>query len=211
MTYNTQRKAIIKIIHELGQGKTGNLSVRVDEGYLITPTGIANEELQEEQLVLMNMDQESKVDQLKPSSEWRFHQELYKSRKDVHAVIHTHSTYATVLACLRKSIPAFHYMIAETGGDSIRCADYATFGTQQLSDNIIVAMKDRKACLMANHGMLVVGEKLRETLNLSRQVEELARQYVLALQIGEPVILSKQEMAINIEKFKTYGKQNEIN
>jgi L-fuculose-phosphate aldolase len=181
----------------------------VDEGFLITPTGVANDDLKEDQIVFMNMEGESDRDQLKPSSEWRFHRDLYAIRKDVNAIIHTHSTYATVLACHQKEIPPFHYMIAEAGGDTIRCADYATFGTQQLSDNIIVAMKDRKACLMANHGMLAVGENLKKTLALSYQVEELAKQYVLALQIGTPVILSAQEMAINIEKFKHYGKQND--
>ena len=204
-----QRQEIVEIAHVLSHGRTGNLSIRVDEGFLITPTGIANDDLEADQIVFMNMDGESQVGQLKPSSEWRFHRDLYANRKDVNAIIHTHSTYATVLACHQKEIPPFHYMIAEAGGDTIRCAEYATFGTQQLSDNIIVAMKDRKACLMANHGMLAVGENLQETLNLSDQVEELARQYVLALQIGEPVILSKKEMAINIEKFKHYGKQDD--
>ncbi len=209
MKYLIQRKAIVEVAHELSHGKTGNLSVRVDEGFLITPTGIANDDLEADQIVFMSMDGESDRDQLKPSSEWRFHRDLYVNRKDVNAIIHTHSTYATVLACHQKEIPPFHYMIAEAGGDTIRCADYATFGTQQLSDNIIVAMEDRKACLMANHGMLAVGENLKKTRDLSDQVEELARQYVLALQIGEPVILSKKEIAINIEKFKSYGKQND--
>jgi L-fuculose-phosphate aldolase len=204
-----QRQEIVEIAHALSHGRTGNLSVRVDEGFLITPTGIANDDLKEDQIVFMDMDGESDLDQLKPSSEWRFQYDLYKNRKDINAILHTHSTYATVLACHQKEIPPFHYMIAEAGGDTIRCADYATFGTQQLSDNIIVAMKDRKACLMANHGMLAVGENLKKTLALSEQVEELARQYVLALQIGSPVILSAQEMAINIEKFKYYGKQND--
>ncbi len=203
------RQEIVEIAHALSHGRTGNLSVRVDEGFLITPTGVANDDLEVDQIVFMNMDGESPSDQLKPSSEWRFHRDLYANRKDINAIIHTHSTYATVLACHQKEIPPFHYMIAEAGGNTIRCADYATFGTQQLSDNIIVAMKDRKACLMANHGMLAVGENLKKTLALSDQVEELARQYVLALQIGNPVILSAQEMVINIEKFKHYGKQDD--
>ena len=211
MSFATERKEIVETAHVLSHGRTGNLSVRVSEGFLVSPTGIANDELQEDQIVFMNMDSESPTDQLMPSSEWRFHRDLYANRPDVNAVIHTHSTYATVLACHQKEIPPFHYMIAEAGGDTIRCADYATFGTQQLSDNIIVAMKDRKACLMANHGMLATGKNLKETLSLSNQVEELAKQYVLALQIGQPVILSEQEMAINIEKFKHYGKQNDKN
>ena len=134
------------------------------EGFLVSPTGIPNDGLLEDQIVFMNMDGESPADQLTPSSEWRFHRDLYAIRQDVNAIIHTHSTYATVLACHQKEIPPFHYMIAEAGGDTIRCADYATFGTQQLSDNIIVAMKDRKACLMANHGMLATGKNLKTNL-----------------------------------------------
>ncbi len=211
ISFATERQEIVETAHVLSHGRTGNLSVRVSEGFLVSPTGIANDELEEDQIVFMNMDGESSPDQLEPSSEWRFHRDLYANRQDVNAIIHTHSTYATVLACHQKEIPPFHYMIAEAGGDTIRCADYATFGTQQLSDNIIVAMKDRKACLMANHGMLATGKNLKQTLSLSNQVEELARQYVLALQIGQPVILSEQEMAINIEKFKYYGKQNDKN
>ncbi len=209
MNFNAQRKEIVAAAKTLNHGRTGNISVRADKGFLISPTGISNDVLKKEQLVFMDMDGISSVDQLEPSSEWRFHRDLYMNRNDVNAIIHTHSTYATVLACHQKDIPAFHYMIAEAGGDSIRCADYATFGTQLLSDKIIVAMKDRKACLMANHGMLAAGESLKKTLSLSCQVEELAKQYVLVLQIGNPVILSNQEMAINIEKFKHYGKQNE--
>ena len=204
-----QRKEMVEIAHQLSHGNTGNFSIRVDDGFMITPTGAANNDLEEDQIVLMSRDGETRADQRKPSSEWRFHRDLYATRKDVNAIIHTHSTYATVLACLQREIPPFHYMIAEAGGDTIRCADYATFGTQELSDNIIVAMTDRKACLMANHGMLVVGESLKKSRDLFYLVEELSRQYVLALQIGTPVILSQQEMAINIEKFKHYGKQND--
>ncbi len=211
MSHLIQRKAIIETTHRLRQDRTGNLSIRVDDGFLITPSGISNEDLDEDQIVYMAEDGSCPSDQLQPSSEWRFHCDLFINRKDVGAIIHTHSTYATVLACQRKSIPAFHYMIAEAGGDSIRCADYATFGTQQLSDNILTAMKDRKACLMANHGMLAVGKDLTEAFNLARQIEALAKQYVLSLQIGEPVILSQREMAINIEKFEHYGKQNDTN
>ncbi len=211
MCHHAQRKEIIDAAHALSQGRTGNLSVRVDDGFLITPTGVPSEDLQEDQIVFMNMDGAIPADQLVPSSEWHFHRDLYLNRQDVTAIIHTHSTYATVLACHRKSIPAFHYMIAEAGGDTVRCAEYATFGTLQLSDNVITAMKDRKACLMANHGMVVVGADLKVTLELARQIEALAKQYVLALQIGEPVILSQQEMAINIEKFKHYGNQNDEN
>lgn len=210
MKYKQQRETIVAAAQGLSHGKSGNLSVRVDEGFLITPTGVANDDLTAEKIVLIDHAGEVADDQLLPSSEWRFHHDLYvQGHDDINAIVHSHSTYATVLACHQKEIPAFHYMIAEAGGDSIRCAEYATFGTQQLSDNIIVAIKNRKACLMANHGMLAVGVDLASTVYLASQVEELSKQYVLALQIGEPVLLSKQEMEINIEKFKTYGKQND--
>ncbi len=212
MKYQQQRQAIVAASQAVSHGTTGNLSVRVDEGFLITPTGVGNDDLSTEKIVFINREGDIAADQLLPSSEWRFHHDLYQNdHNTINAIVHTHSTYATVLACHRKGIQAFHYMIAEAGGDSIRCAEYATFGTQQLSDNIIVAMEDRKACLMANHGMLAVGYDLSSAINLASQVEELAKQYVLALQIGDPVILSEQEMNINIEKFKTYGKQNDSN
>ncbi|MFK8068087.1 MAG: class II aldolase/adducin family protein [Gammaproteobacteria bacterium] len=209
MSQKLERELVVKIAKKLTAGRTGNLSARVENGFLITPTGIPNESLSSEQIVFIDGDGKCSEDQLKPSSEWRFHFDLYKKRSDVEAIVHTHSTYATALACLQKDIPPFHYMLAEAGGDSIRCAQYATFGTQALSDNILDAIKDRKACLMANHGMLAVGDNVKQAFDMAIQVEELAKQYVLTLQIGGPVILSKQEMAINIEKFKEYGKQNE--
>lgn len=206
-----QRQILVETARALTHGRTGNLSVRSGAGFLITPSGIPNESLQPDQVVFMALEGSCPGEQLKPSSEWRFHRDLYLQRYDIGAIIHTHSTYATVLACLRKPIPAFHYMVADAGGEDIRCAEYATFGTQALSDNIITAMQDRKACLMANHGMLAVGDDLAEALERAQLVEELAKQYVLALQTGDPVILSSQEMAVNLEKFKRYGKQNEEN
>ncbi len=209
MSQTLKRKLVVKTAKKLTTGRTGNLSIQVKNGFLITPTGIPNESLSSEQIVFIDNDGKRTDDQLQPSSEWRFHFDLYQKRADVGAIVHTHSTYATALACLQKDIPPFHYMIAEAGGDTIRCAEYATFGTQALSDNILVAMQDRKACLIANHGMLAVGESLKHAFDMATQVEELAKQYFLTLQIGEPVILSKQEIAINIEKFKRYGKQDE--
>ena len=122
MSFATERQEIVETAHVLSLGRTGNLSVRVSKGFLVSPTGIANDELQEDQIVFMNMDGESPADQLTPSSEWRFHRDLYANRQDVNAIIHTHSTYATVLACHQKEIPPFHYMIAEAGGETIRCA-----------------------------------------------------------------------------------------
>ena len=140
-----------------------------------------------------------------PSSEWRFHMDILKSKPEVNAVIHTHSMFATTLSTFRKDMPAFHYMIALAGGDSIRCAPYALFGSQQLSDNAIAALRDRKACLLANHGMIAVGETLEKALNITQEVETLCEQYLRALQVGVPHILTKLEMLEVQEKFKTYG------
>lgn len=214
MQYKKDRQALINVAQAmetcgLSHGRSGNLSQRVNDSFLITPTGIASESLELDQIVLMGLDGQCPGGQLKPSSEWRFHRDLYQAREEFTAIIHTHSTHATVLACLREDIPPFHYMIAEMGGENIRCAEYATFGTQALSDNVIAAMQDRKACLMANHGMLVAGSDLKQALELARQFEELCKQYVLASQLGEPVILSQQEMAIIVEKFKHYGVQDD--
>jgi L-fuculose-phosphate aldolase len=123
----------------------------------------------------------------------------------VNAVIHTHSMYASTLSTFRKDMPAFHYMIALAGGDSIRCAPYALFGSQQLSDNAIAALEDRKACLLANHGMITVGDTLEKALDITQEVETLCEQYLLALQVGKPYVLSRQEMLEVQERFKSYG------
>ncbi len=210
------RKALVLATKQLdqwglNQGRTGNLSVRSERGCLITPTGMQSDKVAVEDMVALDADGQYAPDQRVPSSEWKFHCDLYSARSDAQAIVHTHSTYATAIACHRKTIPAFHYMIAELGGDSIPCAEYATFGTPDLSKNIIHALQNRRACLMANHGVLTIGDSLDRALHLARLVEELAKQYWLALQIGEPVILSQQEMAKMKEKFKTYGKQNETN
>jgi L-fuculose-phosphate aldolase len=141
----------------------------------------------------------------KPSSEWRFHRDLYATRAEAGAVLHAHAPFATALACLRSDIPPFHYMIARFGGRTVRCADYATFGTQELSDAALAALEDRCACLLANHGMLVFGRDLRHALDLAVEFETLCEQYWRALQIGEPVLLSGAEMETVLEKFRTYG------
>ncbi len=192
----------------LNRGSAGNCSVRTSEGFLITPSGVPSESLTEEMLVPMTvsgMVSATVLDTLTPSSEWRFHRDLYVSRSDVNAVVHTHSPFATTLACLHKDIPPFHYMIAIAGGDTIRCAPYALFGTQELSDHAIKAMTGRKACLLANHGMIAVGQDLVDAMRVAIEVESLCEQYWRALQIGQPHILSAEEMAQVIEKFKTYG------
>jgi L-fuculose-phosphate aldolase len=141
----------------------------------------------------------------KPSSEWRFHRDILAARPDVGAVVHTHSRYATALACLQRDIPAFHYMIAAAGGDTIRCAPYALFGTQELSDLALQALRERKACLLGNHGMIALGADLKAALALTLEVESLAQQYWTALQLGEPHILSSRQMQAVMEKFKSYG------
>ncbi len=190
----------------LSIGASGNLSARTDKGYLITPTCLAYQELKPEDLIEMNLQGEQLSGDLKPSSEWRFHQDVFIARSDNNAIIHVHSPYATSISCTRQSIPAFHYMIAIAGGDNIRCADYATFGTEALSKNAVKALADRKACLLANHGMLALGENILSAFKLAQEIENLAKQYWLSQQLGDPVILDGAEMKLVLEKFKTYGK-----
>ena len=191
----------------LNQGTSGNASVRQGDGFLITPSGMPIDEMNAYSMVEMNMHGEA-ISTGKPSSEWRFHRDIYQARPEVGAVIHTHSTFATTLACLRKDIPPFHYMIAVAGGDTIRCAGYALFGTQALSDLAIKALKERRACLLANHGMIAIGKTLQQALDIAKEVETLCEQYWRALQIGEPHILSGQEMQDVFEQFKGYGNWN---
>ena len=191
----------------LNRGSAGNLSVRCQEGFLITPTGIPADEFDADDMVLMQLDG-SHQGQRKPSSEWRFHRDIYLAHAKAGAVLHAHSPFATSLACLRREIPSFHYMIALFGGDTLRCADYATFGTQALSDAAIRAMQQRNACLLANHGMLLYGRDLGEALALGVALESLCEQYWRALQAGEPVLLDAEEMQRIGEKFKHYGQQD---
>jgi len=191
----------------INRGKSGNVSARIEGGFLVTPTGLAYESTQPEDVVAMTIDGQSRGTRL-PSSEWRFHRDIYAARPAVGAIVHAHSPFATTLACLGRDIPAFHYMIAVAGGKDIRCAPYATFGTQMLSDNALRALAGREACLLANHGMIAVGSTLTDTLALAVEVEALAEQYWRALQIGEPNILSEAEMAIVLDKFRNYGKSN---
>jgi L-fuculose-phosphate aldolase len=193
-------------MNELGlnQGTAGNVSARTPEGFLITPSGLAYEEMRPSDIVAMSFDG-SAEGKLPPSTEWRIHRDVLSGRADVNAVIHAHATFATTLSCLRRGIPAFHYMVAVAGGPSIRCAPYATFGTEELSRATLAALEDRTACLLANHGLIAVGETLDQALSLAVEVETLAEQYWRALQIGEPAILSDAEMDVVIEKFRTYG------
>lgn len=191
----------------LNPGKAGNVSVQVRGGFLITPTGIAYGKLRPGQIVRMRMrgDYEGR---LKPSSEWRIHRDIYAQREEARAIVHAHSPYATALACTRRGIPAFHYMVAAAGGDSIRCARYATFGTQRLSDNALVALSGRRACLLANHGLVAFSTDLESAFALAVEVEFLAMQYCLSLRFGGPTCLGAREMQRVQRKFQSYGQQD---
>ena len=192
----------------LNKGVAGNVSVRAEEngesGFLITPTGIPYTSLVPEDIVFMRADG-SPRGLRQPSSEWRFHRDIYAARSDAGAIVHAHSPFATSLACLRRDIPAFHYMIARFGGDTLRCAPYATFGTSALSAAALTAMEGRTACLLANHGMLVYGRSLTAAIALAVELESLCEQYWRACQIGEPVLLDADEMRVVLDKFAHYG------
>lgn len=193
----------------LNRGTSGNASIRADNelgqpGFLITPSGLAVEKMTAADMVWMDFAGNASGSQ-PPSSEWRFHLDILHHKPEVNAVVHTHSMFATTLSTLRRDIPAFHYMIALVGGDSVRCAPYALFGSQTLSDFALVSLQARQACLLANHGMIAVGASMEQALNMTQEVETLCEQYLRALQVGEPHILSPQQMLEVQEKFKTYG------
>ncbi len=185
----------------INQGAAGNLSMRSEEGMLLTPSGMTYAELAPEDIVFMDLGGKS-AGSRHPSSEWRFHLDIYRQREDVQAIVHAHPVHCAALACLNRPIPAFHYMVAVAGGRNIRCAQYATFGTQALSDHVIAALADRNACLMANHGLIALGQSLSGALALAVEVENLAKMYTRSLSIGEPVILDNEEMDRVIEKFR---------
>ena len=201
----------------INQGKSGNVSVRWRgpdgrDGLLVTPSGLPYADTEPRHLAWMPLqarDERDAVGPLAPSSEWRFHRDIYSHRADAGAIVHTHAPHATALACLprvqRDGIPAFHYMVAVAGGERIGCARYETFGTQALSDAAIEALGGRRACLLANHGMIALGGTLEAALALAVEVEALARMYALALSLGEPVVLPADEMARVLERFQTYG------
>ncbi len=188
----------------LNRGTSGNVSVREGQGFLITPSGMSVENMNPHDMVHMNFEGKAQGAG-KPSSEWRFHLDILKARPNINAVVHTHSIFATTLACLRKDLPPFHYMIAVAGGDNIRCAPYALFGSQALSDAALTALQDRRACLLANHGMIALGENLNQALDVAIEVETLCEQYLRALAVGEPALLSAAEMQEVQQQFKGYG------
>jgi len=193
----------------LNRAAAGNASVRTARGMLITPTGVVPGELTPASMVEVSLSGEVLDPDWRPSSEWRFHRDIYAARPEVNAVVHVHSPYATAQACTREGIPSFHYMIVAGGGADIRCAPYATFGTQALSDAALAALHERRACLLANHGLVAVGPTLDRARRLAVEVEELARQYLLALQTGRLVLLSASEIAEAIAMFATYGQQKQ--
>ena len=192
----------------LSAGTSGTVSIRIGNEMLITPTGAVYDALRPQDVVKMSLDGSVAPGQLKPSSEWHFHAALYRQYSDVSAIVHCHSVSATALACCGRSIPAFHYMVAVAGGHDIRCAPYATFGTDELAQNAVDAITDRRACLLANHGQIAVGETASQALALAVEVETLSQHYIQALQIGNVQLLHKDEMEHVLKKFETYGQQD---
>ena len=190
----------------LNPGRSGTLSARVDHGFVVTPSGTSYDTLHPDDLVFLDFAGEHGGGQRAPSTEWRLHRDVYVNRPDAGAVVHTHSPYATTLACLGRGIPAFHYEVAFAGGSDIRCAPYVTFGTQELSDHCRAALEGRRACLLANHGAVALGDDLEGAVGLAEKVEALARLYWQALQVGEPRLLDDDEMARVVERFKGYEK-----
>ena len=189
----------------LNRGTSGNVSCREGDHFLITPSGVPVDEITPSRIVTLNFD--GKVIGVgKPSSEWQFHADILRARPEINAVVHTHAPHATALACLREDLPPFHYMIAIAGGDSVRCAPYALFGTDTLSQHAVEALRDRQACLLANHGMITLGRDLDEAMSIAIELESLCQQYLIARQVGNPTLLSEEEMQAVIERFKSYGK-----
>ena len=191
--------------------RSGNISLRAKEddkeGYLITPSGKKYETLKPEDIVFMGLNEDEKNDPTnKPSSEWRFHRDIYKNKKEAHAIVHAHSLHATAVSSHGESIPPFHYMIALAGGDDIKCAEYATFGTEELSQNVIKALENRSACLMSNHGQVAFGKNLEDAFELAQEIENICHQYTIALKLGQPKILSFEEMKKVLDKAKNYKK-----
>jgi L-fuculose-phosphate aldolase len=190
----------------INQGTSGNVSVRTDEGFLITASGVPYKKMKPSHVVEMDLEGNYLGDYL-PSTEWRMHMDIFRARPEAKAIVHVHSTYATAMAVLRKDIPAFHYMIGVAGGTSIRVSDYAEFGTQELSNTMLKAMEGRTGCLLANHGQICFGPSLDKALWLAGEIEALCHQYWAASLAGKPVILDDAQMASVLKRFKSYGKQ----
>ncbi len=188
----------------LNRGTSGNASLRgSDDSFVITPSALPYDEMTAQDLVLV-MDDHSFHGRHRPSSEWLFHAAIYRARPDVGAIVHLHSPAATALAALRLDIPAFHYMVAVAGGNSIRCGDYATFGTDELAKIAVTALNDRTACLLANHGQIACGATVAAAYNLAVEVESLAQQYLMARSVGSPALLSAAQMTEVLDRFADY-------
>ncbi|KMM16701.1 class II aldolase/adducin family protein [Synechococcus sp. GFB01] len=199
-----QRRALLSAAQGLNacglnQGTAGNLSLRIPGGLLITPSSLPYEQMGPEDLVAIDPQGRPLADSATttgraPSSEWRLHADILARRPEIAAVVHCHSVHATALACHGRGIPPFHYMVVQAGGPDIRCAGYATFGSQELSDLAVAALRERRACLLAHHGQVTLGSSLEQALALAVEVETLAQMYLQALQLGEPPLLSGEEM-----------------
>jgi len=207
------RESVVRGCRELARrglsyGKSGNIGIRRDQGsFFVSPTGMPYESLASEDVPLVDL-QGRWYGRRRPSSEWRFHRDIFRARDDIGAIVHTHSPRATALACTGRGIPAFHYMVAVAGGAEIRCAPYHTFGSQELSEAAVEALQDRLACLLANHGVIALGRDLDAALSLAGEVEDLAGKYCAALALGDVRILADEDMRRVIDKFRTYGRQD---
>ena len=210
---NKLKIAVIKYskklnVTNLSALRSGNISVRAKEegidGFYITPSGMKYSTLKIKDIVFVSLKGTFDKKKSKPSSEWRFHQDIYVNKKEAKAIVHAHSTCATAVSSHQKNIPAFHYMVAVAGGEDLKCTKYATFGTKELSRNILKALKNRTACLIANHGQVAFGDNLEKTFELAQEIENICHQYINALRIGIPKILSKKEMKIVLKKMKNY-------
>ncbi len=187
--------------------RSGNISVRYNDGFLITPSGVKYSSLQIDDIVFVSLNGQFDEKKQKPSSEWKFHRDIYKNKREANAIVHSHSTNATAVSAHGKSVPAFHYMVALAGGNDIKCADYATFGTEELSNNVIRALENRKACLMSNHGQVAFEKSLDKAFELAQEIENICHQYINALRIGVPKILSNNEMNKILGQIKNYKKE----
>lgn len=194
----------------LSPGRSGNVSMRYGDGMLITPSGMAYDEIDGGDIAFVSGSGQVSADSRRPSSEWQFHLAAYIARPDRHGLVHAHSLHATALACAHRPIPAFHYMVAAAGGSDIPLVPYATFGTDELAGHVAKGLAQRDACLLANHGLVAIGSNLAAALELAREVELLAEQYLKVLSIGPAHVLSAAQMAIVLEKFKNYGQRATI-
>ena len=186
--------------------RSGNISIRYKEGFFITPSGKKYSSLKNSDIVFVNLDGKFNKKKGIPSSEWKFHQDIYVNKINANAIVHAHSTNATAVSAHKKSLPAFHYMVAMAGGNDIKCAKYATFGTRTLSKNILIALKNRKACLISNHGQIAFEENISKAFELAEEVENISLQYITTLKLGKPKILSFKEMKKVLSKAKNYKK-----